>query len=235
MLNRLIATAAVMIAANAAAAGPPPTEYNLIDFGRTGDWSVTDDNCLRTTATEQVIRCTEFVLGALPHRRFTGRWVAFSMSPVEPWVVPAVRIHWYRADGLATTADAAAPRYELTHSVDTWAGRDQYAVLSIWVDVEPAYRQIQAEGGSHVGIQFGAAGDAVECFSSQLGYYYFGEPCPPCISDYDQSGGVDGDDIGVFLVEWERGAPCADIDRSGAVDGTDFSLFFEYWHGGACL
>ncbi len=53
--------------------------------------------------------------------------------------------------------------------------------------------------------------------------------CPPCIADYDLSGGVDGFDIAAFFYDWQMGAPCADVDRSGGVDGDDIRVFFDSW------
>ncbi len=61
-----------------------------------------------------------------------------------------------------------------------------------------------------------------------------GGGCPPCAADYDQSGGVDGDDIGAFFADWQAGAPCGDVDGSGGVDGDDIGFFFERWQAGGC-
>ncbi len=51
--------------------------------------------------------------------------------------------------------------------------------------------------------------------------------CPPCPLDWDQSGGVDGDDIAAYIRDWEMGEPCADFDRSGGIDVEDIAAF---WH-----
>ena len=61
-----------------------------------------------------------------------------------------------------------------------------------------------------------------------------GPTCPPCAADYDQSGGVDGDDIGAFFDDWQAGEPCADVDGSGGVDGDDIGFFFDRWQAGGC-
>ncbi len=58
--------------------------------------------------------------------------------------------------------------------------------------------------------------------------------CAPCAADYDQSGGVDGDDIGAFFDDWQAGAPCGDVDGSGGVDGDDIPFFFDRWQAGGC-
>ncbi len=64
-------------------------------------------------------------------------------------------------------------------------------------------------------------------------YTFFcgGVGCPTsCPADWDRSGGVDGDDIGAFFTDWQRGE--ADIDFSGGTDGDDISYFFARWQAG---
>ncbi len=51
-----------------------------------------------------------------------------------------------------------------------------------------------------------------------------------CPADWDNSGGVDGDDIGAFFADWQMGD--ADIDQSGGTDGDDITYFFERWQAG---
>ncbi len=58
--------------------------------------------------------------------------------------------------------------------------------------------------------------------------------CPECPADFDESGGVDGDDIGSFFDAWQRGGRCADVDGSGGVDGDDIGYFFRFWQRGGC-
>ncbi len=53
---------------------------------------------------------------------------------------------------------------------------------------------------------------------------------PVCPADWDGSGGIDGDDIGAFFVDWQAGT--ADIDGSGGVDGDDITIFFDHWQAG---
>ncbi len=68
--------------------------------------------------------------------------------------------------------------------------------------------------------------------------YIFGvdqpSTCPACAADFDQSGGVDGDDIAAFFNDWQAGAPCGDVDGSGGVDGDDIPFFFARWEAGGC-
>ncbi len=61
-----------------------------------------------------------------------------------------------------------------------------------------------------------------------------GPTCPPCAADFDQSGGVDGDDIAAFFNDWQAGAECGDVDGSGGVDGDDIPFFFIRWEAGGC-
>ncbi len=53
---------------------------------------------------------------------------------------------------------------------------------------------------------------------------------PTCPADWDGSGGVDGDDIGAFFIDWQAGD--ADIDESGGTDGDDITYFFGRWETG---
>jgi hypothetical protein len=50
-----------------------------------------------------------------------------------------------------------------------------------------------------------------------------------CFSDYDNSGGIDGDDVIAFFADWDASALCADADASGGVDGDDVIVFFSAW------
>ncbi len=59
--------------------------------------------------------------------------------------------------------------------------------------------------------------------------------CPQCTPDYDQSGGMDGDDLTAFFDEWKQGLPCADVDRSGGIDMDDAAHFLLYWQTGSCI
>ncbi len=61
-----------------------------------------------------------------------------------------------------------------------------------------------------------------------------GPACPACAADFDQSGGVDGDDITAFFAAWQAGEACGDVDGSGGVDGDDIPFFFVRWEAGGC-
>ena len=59
-----------------------------------------------------------------------------------------------------------------------------------------------------------------------------GDPCPPCVGDFNQDGGVDGSDIDTFFVAWENGGSIADVNQDGGIDGSDVNDFFIRWESG---
>jgi aminopeptidase S len=50
--------------------------------------------------------------------------------------------------------------------------------------------------------------------------------------DFNQDGGIDGDDIIAFFSAWETGQPAADYTLDGGVDGDDVVFFFNLWDSG---
>jgi uncharacterized membrane protein len=59
-------------------------------------------------------------------------------------------------------------------------------------------------------------------------------PPPRCIADFNQDGGVDGQDVAAFIQTWEAGEAAADVNRDGGVDGSDVPEFFIVWEAGGC-
>lgn len=59
-------------------------------------------------------------------------------------------------------------------------------------------------------------------------------PGPACPADYNQDGGVDGQDIEAFYVDFEDGLLGADVNQDGGVDGSDVEYFFLRWEAGGC-
>jgi hypothetical protein len=53
------------------------------------------------------------------------------------------------------------------------------------------------------------------------------EYTPPCVADWNQDGGIDGDDVIAFFADWD--ASDADVDGSGGTDGDDVIVFFGAW------
>jgi len=54
----------------------------------------------------------------------------------------------------------------------------------------------------------------------------------PCISDFNQDGGIDGSDVEAFFTAWESATNPADVNRDGGVDGSDVEQFFLRWAAG---
>ncbi len=83
-----------------------------------------------------------------------------------------------------------------------------------------------------------AAGDTVRCEVRPWDGTLYGPmtaievdlPGGGCPADWDQSGGIDGDDITAFFVDWQAGN--GDIDQSGGTDGDDITVFFDHWQAG---
>ena len=57
---------------------------------------------------------------------------------------------------------------------------------------------------------------------------------PPCYADFNQDGGIDGDDIVSFYMAWESGDSSADVNQDGGVDGSDSDAFYAAWEAGGC-
>jgi hypothetical protein len=53
-----------------------------------------------------------------------------------------------------------------------------------------------------------------------------------CIADFNQDGGVDGQDVETFFLAWEAADSSADLNRDGGVDGGDVEAFFHAWEAG---
>jgi hypothetical protein len=58
-------------------------------------------------------------------------------------------------------------------------------------------------------------------------------PCPwqadGCFGDYNNDGGIDGDDVITFFGDWDNGNICADVTGDEGVDGDDVIAFFNSW------
>jgi len=57
---------------------------------------------------------------------------------------------------------------------------------------------------------------------------------PFCVADFDQNGGVDGEDVAAFFEVWTNAGATADVNQSGGVDGDDVEAFFVIWTNGGC-
>jgi hypothetical protein len=56
----------------------------------------------------------------------------------------------------------------------------------------------------------------------------------PCAADFNQDGGIDGQDVEAFITTWEDGLFEADVNLDGGVDGGDIQAFFLVWEAGGC-
>lgn len=56
----------------------------------------------------------------------------------------------------------------------------------------------------------------------------------PCFADFNQDGGVDGQDVEAFFIAFSEGESNADINQDGGVDGQDVEAFFISWEAGGC-
>jgi uncharacterized membrane protein len=59
-------------------------------------------------------------------------------------------------------------------------------------------------------------------------------PTDDCPADFNEDGGVDGDDIAAFFAAWEQGDVLADVSVDGGIDGADLEIFYEAWEAGGC-
>ncbi len=87
---------------------------------------------------------------------------------------------------------------------------------------------------------------AVDTVSADEGYHvvlYVGNTqldpgsnssCPACPADYNQDGGVTGDDIAAFFSDFESGVGCADTNVDGGITGDDIAAFFIAFENGGC-
>ncbi len=56
----------------------------------------------------------------------------------------------------------------------------------------------------------------------------------PCIADFNNDGGVDGNDVAAFFMAWIESDPSADANKDGGIDGADVEAFFVPWQAGGC-
>lgn len=98
--------------------------------------------------------------------------------------------------------------------------------LSGWVLT--AANGMSAAAGTIVGEGINPSGQ-VQAWRAMLGEdTYF------CVSDFDQSGGIDGQDVEAFFIAFEANDERADANRDGGVTGTDVEAFFLQWAAGEC-
>lgn len=57
---------------------------------------------------------------------------------------------------------------------------------------------------------------------------------PPCRSDFNRDGGVDGADVGEYFDAWDSALPESDINWDGGIDGQDVQYYLNLWVGSRC-
>jgi len=55
---------------------------------------------------------------------------------------------------------------------------------------------------------------------------------PTCIGDFNNDGGITGDDIAAFFTAYECGAASSDVNQDGGVTGDDIAAFFTAYQAG---
>lgn len=83
---------------------------------------------------------------------------------------------------------------------------------------------VRPTGGDNLEIRVDFLTGITECTSQ----------CSACAADYNLDGGVTGDDVASFFVDFENSAPCADVNLDGGVTGDDVAFFFTVFESGGC-
>jgi len=79
-----------------------------------------------------------------------------------------------------------------------------------------------------------SAGDYIIVLSGTAFIGGCGGGCPVCAADFNEDGGVTGDDVGAFFGVFESGSECGDVNQDGGVTGDDVVFFFEKFEAGGC-
>lgn len=136
-------------------------------------------------------------------------------------------------DGNLTISTCADSTFDTKIAVYDGYGCENYEprLLACSDDNCPSNRStvtILATAGSFYTIRVGG-------FNGATGTGMLNLACTPvCIADFNQDGGVDGNDVESFFVAWEAGTSTADVNVDGGVDGQDIEFFFGLWEAGGC-
>ena len=117
----------------------------------------------------------------------------------------------------------------------TGAARGQLAID--WYTIDGGGTTVSTAGSLELGGTIGQhdAGPMGSGSTVLYGGFWAGELAPPpCPADYNQDGGVDGQDVDAFFADWENGEMLADVNQDGGIDGQDVQYFFEVWEAGGC-
>ena len=108
-----------------------------------------------------------------------------------------------------------------------WIGGSMYDLNTLMGSGSTGWRLLIATGVNAQGQIVGQGRNA----SGRLRGFVL---TPPCRSDYNQDGGIDGDDVASFFDAWSAGLPDTDLNLDGGVDGSDASFYMELWARGNC-
>ncbi len=140
----------------------------------------------------------------------------------------------YSADGAVSVADfEAAAVAETTRSFPNWAPYFE----TFEIDLTAAFIAAQERNEDVIGVRISLVSEAPTAATviDASSWFTYERPCPVnCPGDYDQSGGIDGDDISAFIWDWQEGHRCADFDGSGGVDVDDLGYFLYMWQHSCC-
>jgi len=68
--------------------------------------------------------------------------------------------------------------------------------------------------------------------SQSYGFRVVQAQSQPCIADFNQDGGVTGDDVAAFFTDFQQGKPAADVNQDGGITGDDVAFFFTRFEQG---
>jgi hypothetical protein len=106
------------------------------------------------------------------------------------------------------------------------------AFLRAWVAGEPNWGiAILPEiiSGNDDGIELRTSENGNVILRPRLEVTFRAPPAPGNPADLDQSGSVDGVDLGLFLATWGATTGPTDLNGDGSVDGTDLGLLLAAW------
>lgn len=137
--------------------------------------------------------------------------IGYFYSVVGPDIIKDAFI-WRSGQGYATLGSVLTSEYGLN--------------LSGWQLLTAT--GMSAAAGTIVGEGLNPSGQ-VQAWRAKIGEdTYF------CVADFDESGGIDGQDVEAFFIAFEANDERADANRDGGVTGTDVEAFFLQWEAGEC-
>ncbi len=157
------------------------------------------------------------------------------VSIVENLDMPPTGTEWWYSPNIVGPDGTFAPGhvYRCTPS-GTWTV-GQFAPLGVTdTPGEPNLACQDDCNGDEDGDGVNDCDDQCPGFDDSLDADLDGIPngCEACLADLDNSGTVDGADLGLLLANWTL-TGVGDLDGSGAVDGADLGLLLASW--GPCL